>query len=214
MYIGLDYGHGFGDCGAIGQDGQKEEVLTRELGKKVKVLLEKEGHKVLEIANGSSLTGRCNLANANNVDLVVSIHFNAFNKSANGTEVHIYSATSKSKAFAERINNNIVKVIGTKNRGIKVSNFAMLRQTNAPSLLIETCFIDSREDMSKYNADKIAKAIVEGILNKTIIIEGTQTECNDIHRVKVDGVQVGAYKNHDSVANVVRDNIGKHIEIK
>jgi len=214
MYIGLDYGHGFGDVGAVGQSGQREDLLTRELGHKVKSLLEKEGHRVLEIALGTNLSNRCKFANDNNVDLVVSLHFNAFNKSANGTEVHIYSATSKSKTYAERVNNNIVNAINTKNRGVKVSNFAMLRQTNAPSLLIETCFIDSREDMQKYDAEKVAKAIVEGLLNKPIIIEGTQTECNDIHRVKVDGVQIGAYKNHVSVVNIVKDNIGKHIEIK
>lgn len=40
-----------------------------------------------------------------------------------------------------------------------------LIKTNAPAILIECCFVD---DINLYNPKTMAKAIVEGILNKTI----------------------------------------------
>ena len=44
----------------------------------------------------------------------------------------------------------------------------MLRKTNSPALLVECCFVDNATDKVKWNADKCAKAIVEGILNKSV----------------------------------------------
>ena len=44
----------------------------------------------------------------------------------------------------------------------------MLRKTNSPALLVECCFVDNAIDKVKWNADKCAKAIVEGILNKSV----------------------------------------------
>ena len=43
-----------------------------------------------------------------------------------------------------------------------------MRKTNSPALLVECCFVDNATDKAKWNADKCAKAIVEGILNKSV----------------------------------------------
>ena len=44
----------------------------------------------------------------------------------------------------------------------------MLRKTNSPALLVECCFVDNAIDKVKWSADKCAKAIIEGILNKSV----------------------------------------------
>ena len=36
-----------------------------------------------------------------------------------------------------------------------------------PAMLIECCFIDSNEDMNRYNAEDIANAIVKGLVGET-----------------------------------------------
>ena len=43
-----------------------------------------------------------------------------------------------------------------------------MRKTNSPALLVECCFVDNATDKAHWNADKCAKAIVEGILNKSV----------------------------------------------
>ena len=65
--------------------------------------------------------------------------------------------------------------LGLTNRGIKDGrNLAMVRGTSCPSMLIECMFIDSNSDMSKYNAENIAKAIVEGFTGK-LVLESSST---------------------------------------
>ncbi len=63
--------------------------------------------------------------------------------------------------------NNIVS-LGYTNRGIKDgSNLYVIRNTKAKSMLIECCFCDNSGDMNRYNADKMADAIVKGLVGKT-----------------------------------------------
>ena len=202
MIVGVDFGHTLSGegTGAVGC-GYKEQDLTRELGKEVISYLEKEGHTVINCTvdkastNALQLKGRVDKANKQDLDLFVSIHFNACVKDekgdgkTTGTEVLIYSSNSKSKSQATRIVENISK-LGLKNRGVKTSNAYVLRYTKAPALLIEVCFIDDKDDMEVYKKSPkmVAKAIVEGILNKSIIDE-VKTSVNGFYRVLA-----GSYK--------------------
>lgn len=173
MIIGLDCGHTLSgaDTGASGC-GKREEVLTREVGEKVIVKLQALGHTAIKCYKDScnnltdSLSFRTNTANNNNVDFYVSIHFNAFNGSANGTEIWTYGG--KQIQEATRTLNNLV-ALGYTNRGIKDgSNLFVLRNTKAKAMLVECCFIDSVKDMNLYDSDKIANAIVIGITGQQI----------------------------------------------
>lgn len=71
--------------------------------------------------------------------------------------------------MASNVAKSISSKLGLVNRGIKRrTDLYYLKSTEAPAILIECCFCDNKEDVSKYNAEKMAKAIVEGILGKTI----------------------------------------------
>ena len=172
MKYNVHAGHNFHAPGAGGQFSETSE--DRKVKDKVIALLRAQGHTVYDCTDEDGATASANLrnivkkCNAHMVDLDVSIHFNAFNGTAHGTEVLVYSDTSSARAAAVRICSKIA-ALGFTNRGIKYRpGLYVLRNTDSPALLIECCFCDSKADAKIYDREKMAKAIVEGILNKSI----------------------------------------------
>lgn len=169
MRFGIDIGHNCSpDTGARGI--KFEDNLTLDVGNRVIAKLRALGHEVVECKPEragtvrESLTRRCDRANSAKIDEFVSIHFNAFNSQANGTEV--FAVSEKSRQIAKPVLDEIVK-LGFFNRGVKNgSHLFVLRNTNMPGILVEGCFIDSQKDMSLYNPEAIANAIVKGLVGK------------------------------------------------
>ena len=169
MKFGIDIGHNCPpDSGAEGI--KSENKLTMEVGNKVIAKLENLGHTVIACKPNSartvnqSLGSRCEKANSNRVDFFVSIHFNAFNGQANGTEV--FAISDAGKKIAQKVLDEIVK-LGFFNRGVKSgSHLYVLRRTNMPGILIECCFIDSAKDIQLYDGETMANAIVAGLTGK------------------------------------------------
>lgn len=159
-----------------------EVTEDRKITAGVISLLRSAGHTAYDCTDDAGRTAGANLANivakcnAHAADLDISIHQNAALKDpgdgkTKGVEVFVYSTSSKAKAAAERVCRNIA-ALGFTNRGVKVSaGLYVLRNTKAPAMLIETCFVDDKDDADLYNkvgVNAICKAIAEGILNKTI----------------------------------------------
>lgn len=171
MIINVHGGHSLKCRGASGLLDEVNE--DRKVKNKVIELLRANGHTVYDCTddNGkdqnSNLKAIVNKCNDHKVDLDISIHLNA--GGGTGTEVYVYSDNSKAKDEAERIAKNISNTLGIRNRGVKTSTkLYVLRKTNSPALLVECCFVDNAIDKVKWNADQCAKAIVEGILNKSV----------------------------------------------
>lgn len=200
MRINVHAGHntdGKVACGAVGII--KESTEARVIKDKVIQYLRKSGHTAYDCTcnNGTSqndvlkkIVDKCN---SKQVDLDVSIHFNSGandkkgNGKSTGVEVLVYSKTSKAYDEATRICNKL-SAIGLKNRGVKVNTeLFILRKTNAPSLLIEVCFVDDADDVKIYknNVDKISKAIAEALINKSIQEKKTNTVKNTSNGYKV-----------------------------
>ena len=84
MKIVLDYGHCLSgpDTGASG-NGYREEICTREIGKKVRSKLVSLGHSIVVVSPdyassvSESLRIRVSSANSAAADISVSIHLNA-----------------------------------------------------------------------------------------------------------------------------------------
>lgn len=152
-------------CGAVGLI--KESTEARKVKDKVIKYLREDGHTVYDctVDNGanqgdilSKIVSKCN---AHAVDLDISIHFNA--GGGTGTEVLVYSTGSPAYKYAEKIVKNISE-LGFRNRGVKVNtSLYVLKRTNSPALLIECCFVDSKNDVKIYNSDRLARAIVKAL---------------------------------------------------
>ncbi|WP_353929972.1 N-acetylmuramoyl-L-alanine amidase [Okeanomitos corallinicola TIOX110] len=169
MKFGIDMGHNCPpDTGARGI--KYEDTLTMEVGNKVISKLKSLGHTAISCTPSSarsvsqSLGRRCDTANRNRVDVFVSIHFNAFNGRANGTE--IFAMSDAGRKIAQPVLNEIIK-LGFFNRGVKNgSHLYVVRNTNMPGILVECCFIDSAKDMQIYDSEAMANAIVKGLTGK------------------------------------------------
>lgn len=175
MKVFLNPGHDRDyDSGACHWSGTREADIAWEIGCKVQEYLENVGVETA-IMQSDNLCGWdcdradrpdavCDMSDAFGADLFVSIHCNAFNGEAKGTEVEYIS--EQGGVAARCINDQIVNALGTVNRGIKVRRDLMvLKHTNAVAVLVECAFIDNDEDHEKLvnRTDEFAAAIARGI---------------------------------------------------
>lgn len=186
MRINVHGGHSLKCRGASGYLDEVNE--DRKVKNRVIELLRANGHTVYDCTDDNSTSQNANLraivnkCNSHSVDLDVSIHLNA--GGGTGTEVYVYSNSSKAKDEATRIAEKISNTLGIRNRGVKTSTkLYVLRKTNSPALLIECCFVDNATDKAHWNVEKCAKAIVEGILNKSVETGNTTNTYNNVNYI-------------------------------
>lgn len=167
--IFLDAGHGGKDPGAIGSK-SKEKDNALNVIKKLGSYLKKLGHTVKYSRTTDkylTLTERTNLANNWGADIFISAHNNAAASSATGFETFIYngSVSANTKKLQNSIHSVIAKDIGISDRGKKRANFAVVRQTKMPAILIEYAFITNKKDESILinQVDKLARLTANGV---------------------------------------------------
>jgi N-acetylmuramoyl-L-alanine amidase len=169
LKIFIDAGHGGTDSGAVGKSSMEKDINLK-IALKLQDKLSRSGIDIIMTRNSDvyvSLQKRCDMANNNNVDLYVEIHMNCFSDpAAKGTEVFCYTKNSVGKDYAQKVLNELLK-IGWYNRGVKDGDWLyVIKHTAMTAILIETCFISNPNDMALYNPEKVANAIVMGLVGK------------------------------------------------
>lgn len=169
--IMIDPGHGGSDPGAVGKK-SKEKDNVLKVAKKLKALLEKYGHTVKMTRSTDvfiSLSQRANMANSWGADIFISLHNNAASPSATGFETFVYNGgvSQKTKQFQNAVHDAIASKIGIRDRGKKSANFAVLRQTKMPAVLIEYAFISNVNDEKILinEVDKLAELTCDGVID-------------------------------------------------
>jgi hypothetical protein len=169
--IAISSGHGLDIRGASGSPvpPQLDEVdEARRVVNRVAELLNQAGVDVDTFHDDASDSQSENLDrivdwhNQQDRDLDVSVHFNAYDGSAQGVEV-LYVTQ---EALADRVSSAIAEAGGFTNRGAKYrGDLAFLNGTEKPAILIETCFCDHTSDSNRYNEhfNEICEAIAETI---------------------------------------------------
>ncbi len=172
MIIGINCGHtvsGTVGSGAVGILNESDE--TRAVGYRLMDRLRKTGNTVIDCTDDKSPTVNanlkkiCDMANAQPLDMFLSIHFN----SGGGKGCEAYTYDGKDKARASQML-DALKSLGFVNRGVKDgSRLYVIRHTNAPACLLEVCFVDTQSDADLYRrlgADLIADKLCEAITGK------------------------------------------------
>ncbi len=155
--IVIDPGHGGQDPGGTGT-GLQEKNIVLDVGNRFKQLLEADtadaaggGEWVALTTRGDdtfvSLAGRAAFANEQGADRFMSIHSNAFaDPGANGTETFAFAEGGAGAAMRNLVQEEMIAAWGRTNRGNKVANFAVLRETAMPAELHELAFITNGPD--------------------------------------------------------------------
>lgn len=189
MTIGVNCGHtisgaGYGAVGLI-----KESNHTRLVGYSLMEKLRAAGVKVVDCTideagtQNEYLAAAVTLANREDLDWFISIHFNA-SASRTGQGVEVYTYEGRQYEEALNVCNNI-SAFGFKNRGVKAgSGLYVINKTKAKAMLIEVCFCDNQADVDLYNkiggADTIAQAIFNGIYDYAVTPEPVAEEEHDM----------------------------------
>lgn len=174
----LDPGHaGYGiDPGCVGPAGTTESSVAWDIAcRTADILQNRWGLNVvmtkrepIDIAS-DKLAYRAEIANNAGADVFVSIHLNAGSPQATGTETYYYPGSTQGYALATSIQKQLTCCLGTKDRGVKTANFAVLRLTYMPSVLTEVCFLSNPDEEEYINRDatrqKAAEAIAQGIVD-------------------------------------------------
>lgn len=178
--IFLDAGHGGSDGGAIGQYGVREKDINLAITLKVGEILRQQGANVIFSRSDDTFIGlyeRTAMANNQNSDIFVSIHSNAnTNRAINGTSTYYYAPETLPALYeqredrhrlAEDVQREMIAALGRRDIGVLQANFAVLRTSTMPSILIETAFVSNNEEENLLNSadfqQRAAEAIVRGI---------------------------------------------------
>lgn len=168
MIFNVHAGHNFNVPGASGYFSETHE--DRKVKDLVIAKLRALGHTVYDCTDEVGKTQNENLANivakcnAHKVDIDLSIHFNAYNGTADGVEAYTYDNLGSAYHTSCRLVQSIAN-LGFRNRGAKVNGgyYYVVRNTKAPAILLECCFCDNQHDANLYNASSMADAIVTGL---------------------------------------------------
>ncbi len=178
--IFLDAGHGGKDNGASGANGLREKDANLGITFKVADILRKQGASVVFSRSEDlyvDLYERTRMANEQNADIFVSIHSNAnTNPGITGTSTYYYAPSSVPQLYdqysdrqrlAEDVQRELIGALGRRDIGVLQSNFAVLRTSVMPSILIETAFVSNGEEEALLASDdfrqRAAEAIAKGI---------------------------------------------------
>lgn len=173
----LDPGHGGSDPGAIQPDYTESELVLIISNIVYERLQQNPNIGVFTTRDTDvfvSLADRAYLAN-DVADLFVSVHLNSFTTAVpHGTEVYFlpqeneYRFNITRERTAEIFLNNLVQDLGRVDRGIRQANFAVLRLTDMPSVLLEIGFMSNPYEMqflaNPANHPIIADSIYRSIL--------------------------------------------------
>lgn len=221
--VWLDAGHGGSDPGAVG-NGLREKDLTLIITEHTAEYLEENFENVtVRLSRGNDKTVdlglRDDLADAWDADVFLSTHINA--GGGDGYESYIYNGrvSSNTHRLQDCVHDRVMDLMkkhGMPDRGQKRANFSVLRTTEMPAILTENLFIDTSNNAhllkDKDFLRDLGRAQAEGLADylglkrkekpkpKPDDVAGND---ESVHRVIVNGKQVGAFGSAENVSDVV-----------
>lgn len=110
------------------------------------------------------LQARCGVANANGVDLFVSIHNNGSpSASARGYETHASAKDALALRLRQLVQEEVVRETGLNDRGVWSNDFYVVRWSNMPAILVEGAYISNPADAALLKDPRFRRRIARGI---------------------------------------------------
>ena len=174
MRVCIDPGHGGNDPGAVGREpyALREKTVTLAIGRLLAAAVRRrEWDPVVTRLRDRSvgLAARAGFANRYRADLFVSVHANAAAlPTVEGMEVYHFPAAAQGRSIAFHVlDRMLARFPDHTSRGVKEANFAVLRLTRMPAVLVEAEFVTSPRQLpflaDGANQRGLAEAIVEGL---------------------------------------------------
>lgn len=198
MKIAIDDGHGSETSGKrtpTFPDGSvmKENEFNRAVADYLERELKEQGFTPVQVAPESydvPLNIRTQRANQYGADLYISIHANAAGTgwgSANGIETFIHpNADAETQRLAGCVHREMIAATGRKDRGVKRSDFYVLRKTQMPAVLVECGFMTNMEEAKLLKGDEYRRKCAEAICRGVCAFAGTEYKEADDMQVNVE----------------------------
>jgi N-acetylmuramoyl-L-alanine amidase len=173
----LDPGHGGSDPGAtVGSYYEKHYNL--DIALRCQAILKSKGINVVMTRTTDvfvSLDDRAKFANDRSASLFVSIHNNIMPTGYKGSMVMYYPSSYDGKAYAQLMQNNLVKDLQTGNIGIKGDgDLVVIKKTKMPAVLAEVACMSDAGDMAMLNTDAFIQQAAQSLANSIIQIMSTR----------------------------------------
>lgn len=168
LRVAIDRGHGGSDPGAIAY-GVRESTITGQVGLLLRDELRSLRHRPHLVQRGS-LSGRASDANRWRADRFVSIHANAAaTNTARGIETWFFPGSARGRRLAASVQAALISEFpSSPDRGVKEADFAVLRLTRMPAVLVELEFLTHPEARVLLQREAIqaryARAIAWGVV--------------------------------------------------
>lgn len=171
----IDPGHGGEDQGTLSliKPAYQEKFLTLATANLLQGYLQKLGYRTKMTRTEDvfvSLPLRSKFANDANAAFFVSVHYNsAPSKEAHGIEIFYYKSETDlkrmnaSKDLATEVLGQVISMSKAKSRGVKSGNYAVIRETKMPAILVEGGFLTNSEELEKIKDPQYIKVIAWGI---------------------------------------------------
>ena len=171
----IDPGHGGEDQGtkSLIKPIYLEKHLNLMTAKFLVAYLEQMGYRTLMTRIDDTfipLKARAEFANERHARLFVSVHYNAAPSSeAKGIEVFYYPSdknlerTKASKSLAAAILRHVLTLTHAPSRGVKAGDFAVIRETQMPAVLVEGGFLTNTQEFQQLKDPAYLKKVAWGI---------------------------------------------------
>jgi len=167
----VDAGHGGKDSGAYRRYGPAEKLVTLDVAERLNRKLRESQLKTVMTRSSDifiPLDERVTIDNSQKNAIFVSIHFNdSRQRGIRGFETYYHSGVSVD--LANRIQEKLMTIPHSANRGVHTANYRVLRKATFPAVLVECGYLSNRSEGNQARdweyrellADRIAEAIVE-----------------------------------------------------
>ncbi len=184
--IVLDSGHGGSDPGMIGVSGVREKTLNLIYAKKLAVLLEQEGYRVVMTRDSDEglydegesnkkaqdMQRRCAIIEAEDPILTVSIHQNSYaqDSSVCGPQVFYYEHSAQGERLAKCIQDSMNTQLAIARPRVQKANatYYILKRSKGVTVIVECGFLTNPQEeallQKEEYQDQAVRAVCDGIL--------------------------------------------------